>query len=212
MLDDLKNRFLYRQKPAWHKLAASHFEPDAIVLDLGCGCGDFLEYAPKNSIGLDWSQDNLREAKKMGKKLMRGDARAIELPDASVDGIHCSHLIEHFLPEDVHKVLKEMDRVLKPGGTIVLRSPMPWDGFYCDLTHIRPYPPESIMHYMVLDTRQRTLAAINGRYQKLHLRFRYANLNFGSKYLGAIFGQLNRFGFPWLTCTGYMLVLRKLVS
>ncbi len=50
--------------------------------------------------------------------------------------VHCLHMLEYFLPEDIHQILSEMDRVVDDNGTLVIKTPLMWDGFYSDLTHI----------------------------------------------------------------------------
>lgn len=64
------------------------------------------------------------------------------------DVVQCSHVIEHFAYPDVIKVIDELLRVTKPGGYLVIRTPLMWKMFYQDIDHIRPYPPESIMNYL----------------------------------------------------------------
>lgn len=46
------------------------------------------------------------------------------------DAIYGSHVLEHFAPHDVKKVLSECHRVLKPGGIVVIIVP--------NLYHVRP--------------------------------------------------------------------------
>jgi predicted SAM-dependent methyltransferase len=45
------------------------------------------------------------------------------LPDASVDVIYNCHVFEHFKRSEVHKVLTEWRRVLRPGGTLRISVP-----------------------------------------------------------------------------------------
>ncbi|MFC1595275.1 hypothetical protein ACFL3E_02520, partial [Patescibacteria group bacterium] len=58
------------------------------------------------------------------------------------------YVIEHMLPEDVWQTLKESHRVLKVGGRIAIRTPLENYRFYRSFSHIKPYPPESIKHYL----------------------------------------------------------------
>jgi ubiquinone/menaquinone biosynthesis C-methylase UbiE len=56
---------------------------------------------------------------------------AIPAPDASFDAVLCSEVLEH-VPDPV-AVLRELARLLKPGGSMILTAP------FCSLTHFAPY-------------------------------------------------------------------------
>lgn len=60
---------------------------------------------------------------------------AIDLPDESIDLIVCSHVLEHV---DDAKALREMRRILKPGGKALLMFPVVegWDQTYEEPAHI----------------------------------------------------------------------------
>lgn len=179
------------------------------VLDVGCGRGTFLKHVKGQGIGLDWNPESIEAARHTGHKIIEGDARTIPLEDASVGGVYCSHVIEHFVPSDVHRILSEMDRVLKPGGIFIICSPLLWNGFYCDLTHVRPYYPHAILHYLAPDRRQNTLPVISEQYHVVYRKWRYKSFPTWIPLLGNPLANLNRWGFPWMKRTGYMLVLKK---
>lgn len=52
-------------------------------------------------------------------------------PDASFDAIMCIEVLEH-LPDPL-RALRELTRLLKPGGTLIITAP------FCSLTHFSPY-------------------------------------------------------------------------
>lgn len=53
----------------------------------------------------------------------KADIRSLPFEDESCDEVFTCHVIEHFWPWDVHEVLAEWKRVLKPGGLIVTECP-----------------------------------------------------------------------------------------
>lgn len=66
--------------------------------------------------------------------------------ESSVDEIYASHVLEHIgATSDVFfAVVREMYRVLKPGGLLRVRVPHPrHDNFFSDPTHVRAFTPSS---------------------------------------------------------------------
>lgn len=108
-------------RPAW----------DDRVLEIGCGRG-FLtqrvrrELAP-TTIGVDLNPEAI--ANSVTDELFVMDAQALALEDESFDHIYSFHCIEHI--PDLSRAFREMDRVLKPGGRILLVYPAePIRGLY----------------------------------------------------------------------------------
>lgn len=94
-------------------------------LDDGCGNGVFSEVvmsrqAPRSVVGVDPSPAQLAFARQRpgaaGVRFVEGDAQALPLADASVDAAVMA-LVLFFLPDPVQG-LREMMRVVRPGGTI----------------------------------------------------------------------------------------------
>ncbi|HVR85250.1 MAG TPA: class I SAM-dependent methyltransferase [Planctomycetota bacterium] len=113
----------------WKILVESFFQkylkPDASVLDLGCGFGEFLNHARcARRVGVDLNPEATRYLAK-GVEFLPGDVcQPTPLPDASIDLVFSSNLMEH-LPskESAEQMLLEARRVLKPGGQVVLMGP-----------------------------------------------------------------------------------------
>lgn len=64
-----------------------------------------------------------------------GDVQDLNLPDNSIDAIICIAVLEHV--EEPQKAVREMHRVLKPGGYCFIYTPFlyyyhPLDGYYKD--------------------------------------------------------------------------------
>ncbi len=91
-------------------------------MEIGCAIGmmtkKIQEFAP-DTYGIDINKEAIRHG--MTDKLFLMSAEKLEFQDKSFDKIYSLHTIEH-IPNAV-KALSEMERVLKPGGTIVLFYP-----------------------------------------------------------------------------------------
>lgn len=198
----------FEQKKEWDKIAYSFLKERNFILDIGCGEGRFISQNPHKIVGLDWNTESLKKCKNHNYNVIKCNVLSLPFQDESISGVHCSHLIEHLFPQDVHSVLCEFNRIIEKGGMLVIRSPLLWDGFYSDLTHIRPYNPDVIIHYLT-PSEQCTLEHISNNFEVIYLKWRYRPLQFKNKYLYVICNILNRWGFPWILKNGYMLVMRK---
>lgn len=101
-----------------------------LVLDAGCGPGGFTAKVATFAqvIGIDFSELALRLAARRGvSALARGSVLALPLRDASVDAIVSLDVLYHAAVTDDLEALREMRRVVKPGGSILLNLPAhPW--------------------------------------------------------------------------------------
>jgi dolichol-phosphate mannosyltransferase len=90
------------------------------VLDIGCGSSRII-LDLKNAVGMDILQRKLRWLKPKHERLVRGSTFTLPFKENSFDVVINSEVIEH-VPADP-KILEEMWRVLRPGGTLVLGTP-----------------------------------------------------------------------------------------
>ncbi|RMF60071.1 MAG: bifunctional demethylmenaquinone methyltransferase/2-methoxy-6-polyprenyl-1,4-benzoquinol methylase UbiE [Calditrichaeota bacterium] len=132
---DLLNRLLsFRQDVVWRKRVVN-FLPERNqlhVLDLATGTGDLLIALQENStrvasgVGIDLAEKMLEIGReKLRKKslderltLQKGDAMAIPFPENTFDVVTIAFGIRNV--EDVEKSLKEMYRVLKNKGRVLI--------------------------------------------------------------------------------------------
>lgn len=101
------------------------------VLDLGCGNGRNILYLARefgaSGIGYDISEEAISQAKKAAGDLpLKFVARPIQgifpIEDASTD-IVLDMMASHYLKDEERKIyLKEIVRVLKPGGWLLFKS------------------------------------------------------------------------------------------
>ncbi|MET0754061.1 MAG: class I SAM-dependent methyltransferase [Pyrinomonadaceae bacterium] len=93
------------------------------ILDVGCGTGANLEMLASfgKAEGVDVSDDALEFCKQKGLKAHKGLAEQLPFEDESFDLVTALDVVEH-LDDDVSG-LKEMNRVLKPGGRTLIFVP-----------------------------------------------------------------------------------------
>ncbi|MDP8220549.1 MAG: hypothetical protein P9X26_04340 [Candidatus Stygibacter frigidus] len=126
-----------------------------------------------------------------------------------------SHLIEHLYPEEAWELLNQMNRILKPGDIICLRAPLMSRHFYNDLTHIRPYPPQSILEYLGGNWQEdhpQTYQVLKGEYKVLKIKWRRLPLLSGiihNAFLIRVLEVFARLGFRSFNRSGYLMILQK---
>lgn len=216
-LEPFRKRFGYDLRYEWDKITYKYMDKCDRILDIGCGPGRFIEFSPKKIIGLDNNPEAVEICKRKGFTARLGQAIKLPFEDESFDGVHCAHLIEHLYPEDAYRLLKEMNRVLKNGGIICIMTPLLHSGFYYALTHIKPYYPEAILHYLkTMEQDSTSLETIPCLYKIVKLKYRRAQLferltaETRLWFLYPIFNVLYRLGIRSFKRTGYVLVLRKI--
>lgn len=94
------------------------------LLDLGCNQGYYLRFGGPGSQGLDISPDNVAICRAKGLVAAQHDLNQLPLPvaDGAFEVVLLSHVLEH-----VHaplRLLKEANRVLGPGGLLVIGVPI----------------------------------------------------------------------------------------
>lgn len=127
-------------RDAWLERTLASIPPGQRMLDVGAGelqykpfCAhldyvsqDFAQYDGQgDDVGLqtgDWDQSQID---------IVSDITNIPEPDASFDAIMCIEVLEHL--SDPVGALRELTRLLKPGGTLIVTAPV------CSLTHFSPY-------------------------------------------------------------------------
>ncbi len=120
---DLVNRLLtLRMDVGWRRTTLGRLElaPEALVLDLACGTGDFcveLEKAGHRPIGIDLSLGML-EAARTTAPLVQGDLLELPLADGSADAAVCGFALRNLVA--LEPFFAELHRVVRPGGRIGL--------------------------------------------------------------------------------------------
>ncbi|MDP3973560.1 MAG: class I SAM-dependent methyltransferase [Candidatus Daviesbacteria bacterium] len=118
------------------------------ILDVGCGTGKNMEGLQKigKVWGLDQSIDAIKYCKMRGlKNVLVGDAKKTNLSPDNFDVITLLDVLEH---TDDNKTLKEMQRILKKDGIIIITVPAfswLWSRWDEVLFHKRRYTKENLI-------------------------------------------------------------------
>lgn len=112
-------------------LAQAHPRPGEQVLEIGCGTGNLLLAAKvaepaATVLGLDPDFAALARARRKSRRrglpvrLDHGYADALPYPDASIDVVLSSFMFHHLPTAEKEPALRELIRVLRPGGRLHL--------------------------------------------------------------------------------------------
>ena len=115
----------FGQDPRWRRFLVSRIEAEQgdTVLDVATGTGavarELLRRKDCTVVGLDQSKEMLAEARRRlpeGVTLVEGTAEKLPFADASYDALTFTYLLRYVA--DPAATMRELARVVKPGGTI----------------------------------------------------------------------------------------------
>ena len=96
------------------------------ILDVGCGTGAILKQLgnPERNVGIDLAPEAISFCRERGlSNVEQGDIHALPFPDASFDAVICSSVLYHQWVSDIEGAVREMGRVLRPGGLVLVNVP-----------------------------------------------------------------------------------------
>ena len=97
-------------------------QPTDKILEIGCGRGFFtkkIQSLSRLTIGIDINPEAIAKGVAANLKVM--DATKLDFPSEFFDKIYSCHTIEHI--PDLDRFFREIERVLKPGGRLLLVYP-----------------------------------------------------------------------------------------
>lgn len=138
------------------------------VLDAGCGAGRFATHLAQRTdtvTALDVSESLVERAQRSANDYgltnmhcVVGNIRALSYPDDTFDLVTCLDVLYMF--DDPMEGLRELVRVTKPGGQIVLLNPSstmnPWSAqTYCDEHNFKDFQRDSFLAWSTAAARKR---------------------------------------------------------
>ena len=145
-----------RRTVLWRTLCHSYFQPlvapGDVVLELGCGYGDFINHIQcSRKIAMDqWAG----AADFLGPDVQAEIGSIADLgaiTDRSIDFVFASNVFEHLQQADFAACLAEVKRVLRPGGTLNILQPnyrFCSNEYFDDYTHVAIYSDRSLCDFL----------------------------------------------------------------
>ncbi len=95
---------------------------EELRLDMACGTGRLTNYATH---GLDASAEMMSHAMKRHPSVQFTQASATDtgFPDNTFDVVYSFHLLMHLDKDTIGQIFKEVHRILKPGGRLIIDIP-----------------------------------------------------------------------------------------
>ena len=216
--DKIDERYITMSREPFYDVAAKYIKKEDLVLDVGCGSGDFAKHLSRDDIYmLDGNIETINKLKESYKNIFHSDVTALPFEDNFFNVIHTSHLIEHLNPENLFQFFLECSRCLKKGGYLVISAPMLWNNFYNDLTHIKPYNPKVIVKYLVRKNKINRSRKIIDSFDMIEETYRYYRKerilhseSFAGRMVLAVFNFiLGFFKINELGINGFTIVVQK---
>ena len=175
------------------------------TLENGCGVGMYVEHlSPFGGIviGLEYDLERAAEARKKSAHILNAAGEFVPLPSSTFDLILSHEVLEHV--QDDHLTIREMVRLLKPGGRIVLFVPnrgypfethgLYWKGeYYFGNKPFVNYLPRRLRNKLAPHVRVYSKGDLQKLFEGLPVRFIERTILFGAyDNIIARFGALGR--------------------
>jgi len=193
--DSINHLFSLNIDRLWRRRLVLTMEPTSNVLDVATGTGDLAiqmcrHHRAEQVVGLDLSSEMMRlaadKAKGLPIRFVQGSALEMPFQDHSMDAVTCSFGCRNF--SDLDGGLREMARVLRPGGQLLILE--------------FSYPSHKVLDALYDFYFSRIMPTLCGMISHDRPAFRYFNSSVKHFIWGAAFCErLTQAGFSDVRCT-----------
>lgn len=171
------------RKIVWRHICAflsRWIRADADVLELGAGWCDFANaITARNVTAMDLDKVVVASAR-AGVNAVVGDCTDLtRFGDGSFDAVFASNLLEHLERADTLRLLAEANRVLRPGGRLILVQPnfrLNPNEYFDDYTHVAIFTDRSLRD--LLTAEGWAVEHVSARFLPLTMKSRGSRLTF----------------------------------
>jgi len=167
----------------WEHLCSylGRFVPaDADVLELGAGWCDFSNHISARRVVAMDIDATVSQAAADHVEAVVGDCTDLSaFEDRSFDVVFASNLLEHLHREQSDALLAHANRVLRPGGRLILMQPnfrLDPGRYFDDFTHVSIFTDQSLSDYLV--ARGFSIEKLYPRFMPMTLKSRGSRLTF----------------------------------
>ncbi len=133
--------FEWHEQPGYWRDVTRHFDARTRLLDVGCGSAWLADHFADYT-GIDGSPEAVAAAERRGRSVLLADVdEPLPFADGSFQGAVLKDVLEHV--RDPVAVVREVRRLVAPGGRVFASSPDAQRWVWDDYTHRRPFTRRS---------------------------------------------------------------------
>ncbi len=181
------------------KKILSHVDRESKVLDIGCGLGNKIRFFQalgfRNLTGVEKNEKLVQACVASGLNVYTPEQFNEHHSNEQYDLLLFSHIIEHFQYQDLKSFLETYFKLLKPGGHILILTPVMNSDFFDDFDHVKPYGTRGLLQvFSNIETQVQFYADQSLTLVDIH----YVKLAFALKYFRALTLRTSLYIFPRL--------------
>jgi ubiquinone/menaquinone biosynthesis C-methylase UbiE len=152
---EIRHTYDTARSTVWREICRylKRFIPEnSVILDLGAGYGDFLRHiSAEKKYGMELNSLLVQGWEDDVQALVQPALDPFPLSNGTINAVLASNFFEHFVIEDCHRILREVRRVLEPGGILIVIQPnmrLQPGRYFDDYTHRTPFTEISFSDFL----------------------------------------------------------------